>query len=153
MCFKTSALEFPNRKWLLFGNLKIKHNNLIVQIVNSCDNDRIIWIRQTSERRDRIALDNRNIRRIQNWENIDLSHSLCNLPVAQTTGRRKRKSHVYRHRRHFQTREVVRNRSILPFYIVFNLLAERYGLDGNLVLDNVVYARAHNCDLQNKLLL
>jgi DNA repair protein RAD51 len=33
------------------------------------------------------------------------------------------------------------------------MTAERFGLDGKLVLDNVVYARAHNCDLQNKLLL
>jgi DNA repair protein RAD51 len=32
-------------------------------------------------------------------------------------------------------------------------IAERYGLDGNTVLDNVAYARAHNTDEQTKLLL
>jgi DNA repair protein RAD51 len=31
--------------------------------------------------------------------------------------------------------------------------AERYGLDGNEVLDNVAYARAHNTDHQMNLLI
>ena len=32
-------------------------------------------------------------------------------------------------------------------------IAERFGLNGQEVLENVAYARAHNCDQQNKLLL
>jgi len=32
-------------------------------------------------------------------------------------------------------------------------IAERFGLDGKEVLENVAFARAHNCDQQNKLLL
>lgn len=32
-------------------------------------------------------------------------------------------------------------------------IAERFGLDSEKVLDNVAYARAHNTDQQNKLLI
>jgi len=32
-------------------------------------------------------------------------------------------------------------------------IAERFGLNGQEVLENVAYARAHNCDQQNKLLI
>lgn len=32
-------------------------------------------------------------------------------------------------------------------------IAERFGLDPTEVLENVAYARAHNCDQQNKLLV
>ena len=32
-------------------------------------------------------------------------------------------------------------------------ISERFGLDHEQVLENVVYARAHNCDMQNRLLL
>jgi DNA repair protein RAD51 len=77
------------------------------------------------------------------------------MPAAFRYGWRRGKVLVHRYRRHIQVRSFcLKNTTLLTWIRPVRLLAvaQRYGLSGEEVLDNVAYARAYNSDHQLQLL-
>ncbi|KAJ8612609.1 hypothetical protein MRB53_037345 [Persea americana] len=112
-------------------------------------------IRHNARRRHRDRLNYGNIWRIQDRQESDLPHHRCDLPTTVRHGRWRGQVFIHRYRRNVPVSITLSARyyaDSIARPIRLLAVAERFGLSGEEVLDNVAYARAYNSEHQLRLL-